>query len=70
MATLNIVGLRTSAKVKELNIGITRSQTPARYESHCYLSVVSLICGYGISDDDQYNMDEKGFMRGIGDDAK
>jgi len=25
---------------------------------------------FGISDEDQYNMDEKGFMKGIGDDAK
>jgi len=25
---------------------------------------------YGIADDDQYNMDEKGFMKGIGDDVK
>jgi hypothetical protein len=25
---------------------------------------------FGISDEDQYNMDEKGFMKGIGDDVK
>src|SRR5271170_962801 len=45
MTTLNNVGLRTSAKVKDLNIGITRSQTPAHYESRCYLNVGSLIYG-------------------------
>jgi hypothetical protein len=25
---------------------------------------------FGISDEDQYNMDEKGFAKGIGDDVK
>jgi hypothetical protein len=35
--------------------------------SNCYRETCVT---FGISDDDQYNMDEKGFMKGIGDDVK